>query len=379
MFLKRSALRAATSTAPRNSNPSIPWLSRRYTIEIRQQISRTRRIAIVLAALVVGVVISGAILVAAGVSASDLVSEFIVQTLFDSQSLHAVLFQAAPLIVTGLAAAIAFRARFWNLGLEGQMIMGAICATAVSILNVGPPSIRLVLMALAALAGGLVWVVAPLALRLRLGINEMISTLMLNYVAGNFLLFLLYGAWKDPKDAFPHSQQYASFERLPTLAGGFSSALLVALVVVLAAWWLLERSRASLYLRFVHANDSVAHAVGVPVRRLLIGAVLVSGALSGLSGWLICAGQESRLTQAFYSGYGFSGVLIAFLARNNPLGACGVAVLVAVLFVAGRSLQVFYQIPFSMVQLIQAILVISVAASDFFVRHRFQPIAARAE
>ena len=379
MFLKRSALRAATSTAPRNSNPSIPWLSRRYTIEIRQQISRTRRIAIVLAALVVGVVISGAILVAAGVSASDLVSEFIVQTLFDSQSLHAVLFQAAPLIVTGLAAAIAFRARFWNLGLEGQMIMGAICATAVSILDVGSPSIRLVLMALAALAGGLVWVVAPLALRLRLGINEMISTLMLNYVAGNFLLFLLYGAWKDPKDAFPHSQQYASFERLPTLAGGFSSALLVALVVVLAAWWLLERSRASLYLRFVHANDSVAHAVGVPVRRLLIGAVLVSGALSGLSGWLICAGQESRLTQAFYSGYGFSGVLIAFLARNNPLGACGVAVLVAVLFVAGRSLQVFYQIPFSMVQLIQAILVISVAASDFFVRHRFQPIAARAE
>ena len=379
MFLKRSALRATTSTAPRNTKPSIPWLSRRYTIEIRQQISRTRQIAIVLVALLVGVAISGAILVAAGVSASDLVSEFIVQTLFDSQSLHAVLFQAAPLIVTGLAAAIAFRARFWNLGLEGQMIMGAVCATAVSILEVGSPVIRLVLMALASLAGGLVWVVAPLALRLRLGINEMISTLMLNYVAGNFLLFLLYGAWKDPKDAFPHSQQYASFERLPTLAGGLSSALLVALVVVLAAWWLLERSRASLYLRFVYANDSVAQAVGVPVRRLLIGAVLVSGALSGLSGWLICAGQEGRLTQAFYSGYGFSGVLIAFLARNNPLGACGVALLVAVLFVAGRSLQVFYQIPFSMVQLIQAILVISVAASDFFVRHRFQPIAARAE
>ncbi|WP_413197723.1 ABC transporter permease [Pararobbsia alpina] len=379
MFLKRSTLGGATSADQRPLKSSIPWLSRRYTIEIRQQIGPTRRIAIVMAALALGILISGAILVAAGVSPSDLASEFIVQTLFDAQSLRAVLFQAAPLIVTGLAAAIAFRARFWNLGLEGQMIMGAVCATAVSIHDVGSPTARMALMALASLAGGLAWVIAPLALRLHLGINEMISTLMLNYVAGNFLLFLLYGAWKDPNDAFPHSRQYAAFERLPTLAGGLSSALLVAVAVVLAAWWLLERSRASLYLRFIHANDSVARAVGVPLRRLLIGAVLVSGALSGLSGWLICAGQENRLTQSFYSGYGFSGVLIAFLARNNPLGALGVALLVAVLFVAGRSLQVFYQVPFSMVQLIQAILVISVAASDFLVRHRFQPVATRAE
>lgn len=367
------------STVPRQLRPSIPWLSRRYTIEIRQQLSGRRKAVVLLASLLAGLLVSGAILVAAGVSAGDLVSEFIVQTLFDAQSLRAVLFQAAPLIVTGLAAAVAFRTRFWNLGLEGQMIMGAIGATAISIYHVGPPATRLVLMMLAAFAGGLAWVVVPLVLRVRLGINEIISTLMLNYVAGNYLLFLLYGAWKDPKDAFPHSPQFAVFERLPTLPGGFSSALLVAIVVTLAAWWLLERSRASLYLRFVHASESVARAVGVPVRVLLIGAVLVSGALSGLSGWLICVGQEGRLTQSFYSGYGFSGVLIAFLARNNPIGACAVALLVAMLFVAGRSLQVFYQIPFSMVQLIQAILVISVAASDFFVRHRFQPVASRTE
>ncbi|RKP53690.1 ABC transporter permease [Pararobbsia silviterrae] len=379
MSLEPPTVRNVLPTAPRAPHPSIPWLSRRYTIEVRQHVGRTRQSIVVLASLIAGVLVSGAILVAAGVSAGDLWTEFVMQTLFDAQSLRAVLFEAAPLVVTGLAAAIAFRTRFWNLGLEGQMIAGAIGATAVSIYGIGPPGARLGSMMAAALVCGAAWVIVPLWLRVRLGINEIISTLMLNYVAGDFLLFLLYGSWKDPKDAFPHSPQYLSFERLPDLPGGISAALLVAFVVTAAAWWALERSRASLYLRFVHASESVSRAVGIPVRRLLIGTVLISGALAGLSGWLLCAGQEGRLTQAFYSGYGFSGVLIAFLARNHPIGACGVGFLVAMLFVAGRSLQVFYQIPFSMVQLIQAILVISVAASDFFVRHRFQPVASRIE
>lgn len=353
-----------------------PLLARRYTLELRQHVGVARRAGVLVLALVAGLALSGAILVAAGVAPADLLDEFVMQTLFDGQSLRAVLFQAAPLVMIGLAASMAFRARFWNLGLEGQMIFGAIAATGISLYDVGPPSLRLVLMAIAALLGGLAWAIAPLALKMRLGINEIISSLMLNYVASNFLLDLLYGAWQDPKDSFPHSPQFPDFARLPSLPGGFSSAIVLAAAIALAAWWLTERSRAGFYLRFVHASASVADAVGVPARRLLAGAVLLSGALAGLAGFLIVAGQEGRLTQAFYTGYGFSGVLIAFLARNNPLGASAVAVLVAVLFVAGRSLQVFYQIPFSMVQLIQAILVISVASSDFFVRHRLRPVAA---
>ncbi|RZA26522.1 MAG: ABC transporter permease, partial [Proteobacteria bacterium] len=107
-----------------------------------------------------------------------------------------------------------------------------------------------------------------------------------------------------------------------------------------------------------------------------LGTVLLSGALAGVAGFIVSAGQEGRLTQSFYQGYGFSGILIAFLARNNPFAAAIVALLVAMLFVAGRNLQVFYQIPFSMVQLIQAILVICVASSDFFIRHRLRRIQA---
>lgn len=351
-----------------------PLLERRFTLELRQQLGWPQQAAIVALAVAVGLFISGAILVAAGVSPADLLNEFIVQTFTDPDNFRAVLFQAAPMVMIGLAAAMAFRARFWNLGLEGQMVWGAIGATFVSLHEVGPPGLRLWLMAGAALACGLAWSALPLALKMRLGINEIISSLMLNYVAANFLLHLVYGAWKDPKDSFPYSPKFQPFERLPDIAGGYSSAIVLAAVVALLAWWFVDKSRAGLYLRFVHANRRVADAVGVPVRALVLGSVLLSGALAGLAGFMVAAGQEGRLTQGFYGGYGFSGILIAFLARNNPLAASVVAVAVATLFVAGRSLQVFYQIPFSMVQLIQAILVVCVASSDFFIRHRLRAV-----
>lgn len=364
-----------TPPAPR---AFVPLFQRRYTLELRQQLGWPQQVAVIALAVLAGLLLSGAILVAAGVPPADLLNEFIVQTFTDPETVRAVLFQAAPMVMVGLAAAMAFRARFWNLGLEGQMVWGAIGATFVSIHQVGPPGLRLWLMAGAALLCGLAWVVVPLALKTRLGINEIISTLMLNYVAANFLLHLVYGAWKDPKDSFPYSPKFQPFERLPDIAGGFSSAIVLAAIVALLAWWFVDRSRAGLYLRFIHASQRVANAVGVPVRKLVLGSVLLSGALAGLAGFMVAAGQEGRLTQAFYGGYGFSGILIAFLARNNPLAASVVAVVVATLFVAGRSLQVFYQIPFSMVQLIQAILVVCVASSDFFIRHRLRAVGAAA-
>lgn len=342
----------------------------RINLEVRQSIPAWRQALILAGAAIIGMAISAALLIAAGVKPRALLDEFVIETLTDSENFHSILFQAAPLIFVGVGAAVAFRVRFWNLGIEGQMIWGGIAATFIAFYEIGPPPTRLPLMMLSAGLAGMAWIMIPTWLRLRLRVNEIITTLLLNYVALNFLLHLVYGPWLDPKDAFPHSPQFHSFERLPEIGWGLSSALVMALVFTALAAWLVQSTRFGFYTRFVDDNPRMALAVGVPIKAVTLISVLVSGALSALAGFVIATAQEGRLTQSFFQGYGFSGILIAFLARNNPIAAMIVAVLVAVLFVSGRSLQVFYQIPFAMVQLIQAIIVICVAASEFLMRHR---------
>ena len=342
----------------------------RLNLEIRQQLPAWQQALILGSAILVGLLLSGVVLVIAGVSARNLFNEFIVNTLFDGQNLRAVLFQASPLILVGIGAAAALRVRFWNLGIEGQMIWGGICATVLSLYHVGPDATRLPLMLVVAALAGMAWVLIAIFFKMRFGVNEIISTLLMNYIAMYFLLQLVYGPWKDPVDGFPHSPAFAPYERLPDLMSGFNSALLLAAILTAVVWWLVHVSRAGFYMNFLYANDRMALAMGAPTRAITLIAVLLSGALSGVAGFAVTAGQEGRLTQNFFEGYGFSGILIAFLGRSDPLAAAIVAILVAMLFITGQSLQVFYQIPFAMVQLIQALIVICVAASEFIVRHR---------
>ena len=347
----------------------------RLNLEIRQDVSRLQRFLLTLGGLLAGIVVAAIILVLSGVGLGDLYTEFVVSIFTSAQSLGAVLVQASPLLIAGLSAAVAFRVRFWNIGIEGQMIFGAIACTLIAKNDFGPEALRLPLMAIAAAIGGMAWIAVPGFLRIRLGVNEIISTLLLNYVALNFLLHLLYGSWQDPKSSFPHSEQFDAVERLPSIGiMDLTWALPIALVSALILWWLMEKSRFGFFSRFAEANPRMSRAVGIPLTVVTLTAILVSGALAGIGGFVISAGIESRMTQSFFVGYGFSGILIAFLARNNPLLAIPVALFIAVLFVAGQSLQVFYQIPAAMVQLIQAIIVISVAASDFFIRHRVRII-----
>ena len=342
---------------------------RQLVLELRLEMPIWARGLISVSAALLGLIVSAAILAMAGVEPSSLLTEF-GSAVADPQSLRAILNQSAPLILVGIAASIAFRARFWNLGLEGQMIMGGIAATAISLGKIGPDDGRLFLMATAAALAGIAWVAIPLVLKLSLKINEIISTLLLNYVAQYALYDLLFGAWKDPTDSFPHSAAYSATERLPVIAGWLQVGMIVAVMIVLLAFWALQVSRVGFYLRFIHAAPAMAYRMGVRTGRIVATAVLASGAIAGLAGLVVPSGMEGRLTLGFFEGYGFSGVLIAFLAQSNPLAAGIVAVLVATLFVVGQSLQIFYQIPFAMVQLIQAIIVMCVAGADFFVRHR---------
>jgi ABC-type uncharacterized transport system permease subunit len=342
----------------------------RLTLDMRQQLSLWKQASFLAGSLAIGLTISVVALDIAGIPPLTLIDE-LAGTL-NADNLRAVLVQAAPLVLVGLSASLAFRIGFWNLGLEGQMIFGGIAATGVSIYAIGPEPMRIVVMGLAAAGGGLLWVLLAVWLKMRFRVNEIIATLLLNYVATYFLFHLLYGAWQDSKTAFPQSTPLRPFERLPDIGYGINSGLLIAIAMVALAGWLVHLSRAGFYMRFISANPSMAKVVGVPIRAITIGVVAASGAASGLAGFVNIAGQEGRLTQSFFNGYVFSGVLIAFLSRNDPVVVAVVGFFVAVLYVTGQTLQVFYQIPFTMVQLIQAIIVISIASSEFFIRHRIR-------
>jgi general nucleoside transport system permease protein len=360
---------APSSPAP-SPKPAPQRRIGRFTLDMRQTISPWKQAGILAGSLAIGLIISVAILDLAGIAPLDLAREL--AGVFNADSLRSVLVRAAPLILVGIGAGLAFRIGFWNLGLEGQMIFGGIAATAVSIYDIGPASTRLIVMGIAASAGGMLWVMLAYWMKARFRVNEIISTLLMNYIASYFLLHLLYGAWQDSKTAFPQSSQYRPFERLSDVGHGVNSALLVALAAAAIAGWGVHLSRAGFYMRFISANPNMAKVVGVPVRTVSIAVIALSGVAAGLAGFVNVASQEGRLTQSFFDGYVFSGVLIAFLSRNDPIIVIVVGFLLAVLFVTGQALQVFYQIPFTMVQLIEAIIVIAVASSEFFIRHRIR-------
>lgn len=342
-------------------------------LERRQQVPDTLSLGVYASSLVLAAALSVAVLALAGIAPADLGRELATTAFSSPRALASVLAQTAPLVVAGLATAIAFRANFWNIGLEGQMIMGAICATAIAIFDVGPEALRLPLMLAAACFGGMAWVAGPGYLRQRLGVNEVITTLLLNYVAFNFLLHLLYGSWADPVSSFPHSERFDDAERLPPLGWQtLNWALPFALALAGLLWWVFSMSRVGYLVDLFAANPAMARAMGIPVAGLSAAAILGSGAVGGMTGFVIASGVEGRLTQSFHVGYLFNGVLIAFLGRNHPLGVVAAALFIAVLLQLGQSLQVFFGVPFSLVRLVQAIFIICVAGSQFFVLYRMQ-------
>lgn len=357
-------------SAPAVNPPPTAPLRRfgRITLDVRQNLAPWKQAVFVGGSLLLGLAISVAILAVAGIAPATLGSEL--ASVLTAESLRGVLIQAAPLVLVGLGASLAFRIGFWNLGIEGQMIFGGIFAAAVSIYDIGPPSARLLLMGCAAALGGALWVLMVAFLKVRFRVNEIIATLLLNYVAMYFLFHLLYGVWQDAKTAFPQSTPFRPFERLVDIGYGVNSGLIIAIAGVLIAGWMIHLSRIGFYTRFISANPRMAGIVGVPVQMMTLCLIAASGACAGLAGFVNVASQEGRLTQSFANGYVFSGVLIAFLSRNDPIVVAVVGFLIAVLFITGQTLQVFYQIPFTMVQMIEAIVVIAVASSEFLIRHR---------
>lgn len=270
--------------------------------------------------LLVGLAISAFLLVQAGVPAEALVDEFLVATFLTSDGLSQTVTAALPLVLVGLASAVAMRVRFWNIGIEGQLWLGAVAATWVTLDGIGPEKLRLPLMILFAALVGAAWIAFPLWLKLKWGVNEVISTLLLGNVAFLVVQHLLFGAWRDPATNFPVTPAFAQSSRFTMVGWGqLHYGLLVVAAVAVALWYALEHTRLGFYADAVGHNAKAARATGLPVGLTIIGLVLLSGALAGIAGVTIVAGTEHRLNQAVGNGYLFSAIVIAYLARARPL------------------------------------------------------------
>lgn len=343
----------------------------RVVLERRQSLPAWHQAAVFAGSLACGLLLSALVLVAAGVPAEALLQELVLQVFLTRAGLAQTLTTATPMVLFGLAAAMALRLRFWNIGIEGQVLLGAILATLVAVGGLGGGVSRLPLMLAAAALGGLLWIAVPLLLKLRLAVSEVVVTLLLSNVAYLLLQHLLFGPLRDPARNFPTSPAFDQLSRLPRLDfGNVHAGLLLALALAVAVALLTQRSRLGFYGRLVGDNPSAARASGLPVLGTTAAFVLLSGALAGLAGGLVVAGTEYRLTQYVGLHATFSGIVVAVLARYDPLGILVAAFFVAGVYVAGTTLKVFYGIPEGVVLIVQGTVLLTVVAGQFFTTYR---------
>jgi ABC-type uncharacterized transport system permease subunit len=354
----------------------------RLTLTARQHVPPARQAAVLALGILLGLALATVVLTLSGVGPSAIIDEFVLYVFTTQSGLTQALTRAVALWLVGLAAVFALKLRFWNIGVDGQAWIGAIAASWVAIDDIGPPSIRLVLMLVAGAVGGLLWIGVPALLKLRLGVSEVVSTLMLTYVGFQAAQQLLYGPWRDPNTGFPISPVFDDpVERLARIGfGHIHQGIWIALAAALAAVALLQLSRFGFYAAAVGQSPRAARAAGIPVAATILIGVGLSGALAGLAGAVIVAGQEFRLTQHIAGDLTFSAILIALLARLTPLAVLPVGLVIAGIYVSGDALKAFYQLPLAVIQVLEAVILLSVVILDFFARYQLRlarPTVAR--
>jgi ABC-type uncharacterized transport system permease subunit len=279
--------------------------------------------------------------------------------------------KATPLVIMGLGLVVAFRCRIWNIGGEGQYFAGALAGTVVGLLGQAslPASLLIPLMLLAGIAGGAVWAALAAWLKLAFGVNEIIATIMLNFVALYTVSYLARGPLRDPMSYLPQSARLEEVARLPALPGSrIHLGVLIALLLVPAIYVLLWKTTAGFRLRAIGSSTRVAFATGINVRVGVALAFLTSGALAGLTGIIEVSALHARLKDGISGDYGFTGILVALLGRLHPLGVLLAGVFFAILTIGAQSMHTSLGLPIALSQVLQVVVILVVLVADTLAR-----------
>ena len=285
--------------------------------------------------------------------------------------------RAAPLMLTGLAAAIAFRARLWNIGAEGQFYLGAIAVAATSshVLAGLPSAVQIPLLFVVGAAAGMVLLLVPLWLRLRFSVDEVVTTLLLNFVAILFVSMLIDGVLKDPTAfGWPQSVGIDSAAKLPKLLARsrLHIGLVIAIGLAFAIHFVQSRTVFGLQSRAAGLNPTGAVFAGVPLARTLVIVAMMSGGLAGLAGAIEVMGVKGYVTTDLSPGYGYSGIVVAMLANLNPLGVVLAALFTAIMFVGADGMSRSLGIPTYIADVTVALSLISMLIAVFFTQYRIR-------
>jgi simple sugar transport system permease protein len=350
-------------------------------LEPRAQASQAMALASPLLALAITVVLGVALFAALGKPPLQALSMFFVEPVKNAYAWSEIAIKATPLVLIGLGLAVCFRSNVWNIGAEGQFILGAIAAGGVAMQATAESSRWIVLpILLAGMLGGMAWAAITALLRSRFNANEILVSLMLVYVADLLLAWLVYGPWKDPQGYnFPQTITFAAATQVPKLVAGLrlNVGVLLSAVVALLTWVFLFRTYRGFALQVGGLAPAAARYAGFSSQRALWTALLGSGALAGLAGALEAAGPLGQLTPHVSAGYGFAAIIVAFVGRLHPLGVVAAAILMSMFYIGGELAQSRLGLPKSLTGVFQGLLLFSLLACDTFIHHRLRWVRAR--
>jgi simple sugar transport system permease protein len=291
------------------------------------------------------------------------------------------LVKAAPLVLIAVGLSLGFRANVWNIGAEGQYTLGAIAGGGVALWFPESDSPFLLPgMILAGALGGMAWAAIPALLRTRFNANEILTSLMLTYVAQQLLIYLVVGPWKDPEGyGFPQSRLFQEAATLPILIPEtrIHLGVLFAALVVALGWLVLAKSAIGFQLKVIGEAPRAARYAGFDERRLVWLLMLTSGGLAGLAGLFEVAGPVGQLTPSISPGYGFIAIIVAFLGRLNPLGVAVAGLALALSYLGGEAAQIELGMPNAVTGIFQGILLFFLLGCDLLILYRVRLASAK--